>query len=283
MDIESFEKLVRSETTAKRYLLKMCWQNYQRFCPRCRHRKVYSLREGRRRCARCGYTFHDFSMRFVNTGNLRATQWLWLLKLFELEVPPRSIAGQLGLSPNTVAKAVRTVRSAILAHSLDVQEIIEAGLGGLVAPSRSKNPDAPLAPRPVVFGLAQHGGIVFVDIVTELTQEAIIHFKTNFHLKTATVAGVVYTDRYRHYDTLVVSAPEILDIPHIRHTDKGLYVDATKGFWSYACMHLKHTKGVSSENFPLYFKELEFRYNNRDNDLFGLLAEYLCGFVPKLA
>lgn len=72
MDLEAYEKLVFTETPARRYLLGVCWKNHQRFCPRCRCRKVYRLADGRRRCARCRYTFHDFSGRWINRGALSA-------------------------------------------------------------------------------------------------------------------------------------------------------------------------------------------------------------------
>ncbi|HOK01833.1 MAG TPA: DDE transposase, partial [Spirochaetota bacterium] len=33
--------------------------------------------------------------------------------------------------------------------------------------------------------------------------------------------------------------------------------------------------GVSKEKFPLYLKELEFRYNMREHDIFDLLIKLL--------
>jgi len=35
--------------------------------------------------------------------------------------------------------------------------------------------------------------------------------------------------------------------------------------------------GVSSDKFLLYIKEMEWRYNNRNNDLFDLLLKYMLG------
>jgi transposase len=43
---------------------------------------------------------------------------------------------------------------------------------------------------------------------------------------------------------------------------------------------MKH-HGVSENRFPLYLKELEFRYNHRTGDLFDQVANYLCDLVPK--
>jgi transposase len=43
---------------------------------------------------------------------------------------------------------------------------------------------------------------------------------------------------------------------------------------------MKH-HGGSKARFPLYLKELEFRYIHRTDDLFGLIADDLCDLVPK--
>jgi len=55
-----------------------------------------------------------------------------------------------------------------------------------------------------------------------------------------------------------------------------------KGFWSYAKQRFIKFHGVSKEKFPLYLKEMEFRYNHRNQDLFILLAKNICDFVPEL-
>jgi len=38
--------------------------------------------------------------------------------------------------------------------------------------------------------------------------------------------------------------------------------------------------GVSKEKFPLYLKEMEYRFNNRNYELFELLAQNMCKLVP---
>ncbi len=43
MSIEGFEVLVKSEKSALRFLKKLLWKNYVKFCMRCGSRRVYSL------------------------------------------------------------------------------------------------------------------------------------------------------------------------------------------------------------------------------------------------
>ncbi len=281
MDFQTFENLIKNENSAKKYLLQFCWKNHQRSCPKCRSRKLYALQGGRRRCARCAYTFHDFSQRFLNNGNLSPRQWLRLIKLFELEVPTGRMAEQLGITYNTAYKAVATLRMAILAHSLDARLIIRSieGLGF----SRSGKFHLDMSTRGgrmPVFGIVERGPHVFADLIPELDGDSIVHFKMNFHLKTASLGKIIYTDRFKQYAALLTGGSQLSSIYNIRHADKGLHIDSSKGFWSFSKEWFRRLKGISPRNFPLYIKELEFRYNHKSEDIFPILAEYLCAMVP---
>jgi transposase len=125
MDLTNYYDLISSESKAKKYLLGKCFKNHQRFCPRCRQRKLYKLQSQRYRCSSCDYTFHDFSGRWINHGRLTCVQWLSLIKLFELEVSVRKMAQQMKLSYRTVYRAVRTIRMAILSHAADSVSLLE--------------------------------------------------------------------------------------------------------------------------------------------------------------
>jgi transposase len=54
-----------------------------------------------------------------------------------------------------------------------------------------------------------------------------------------------------------------------------------EGFWSYAKERLIKHHGVSPRKFPRYIKEMEFRYNNRDADVFDVLLNYITDLVAK--
>ncbi|GAB7081313.1 transposase [Megalodesulfovibrio paquesii] len=272
MNLKDYELLIKNETSARKWLLGFCWKNHQRYCPRCRSRTLYKLAEGRRRCGRCRYTFHDFSGRYINRGGLSADDWLRLLKLLELEVPVQLMAEQLGMAEATVAKAVTTVRAAIVAGSLDAPACIEAGWA---------TPWEEPAQTPV-FGIVEHGGMAFVDLLPELAVESLMHFKSSFRLRTKAVGGMVYTDRYRQYTALATCAQELTH-GFIKHTDRGLALDKGSTFWRFARPRLLARQGVSEKSFPLLIKELEFRFNHRQEDLLTLLAQRVCALVPNPA
>ena len=271
MELTTYYSIISSESKARRYLSKKCLKNGHRFCPRCRARKLYKLADGRRRCPRCGYTFHDFSGRWIGRSRLSCVQWLSILKLFELEVSVRKTASQLGIAYNTAYKAFQTIRYAILAHTNDGPEL----LGGEIELDEAYCRGA--AAKIPVFGILERQGRVRVTVVRDVSAETLL----NMTLKTVRRGSIVYTDKFRSYDSLMFCGYRHLKVDHQKRFASGkVYINGLEGFWSWAKERLIKHHGVSKENFPLYLKELEFRYNHRQEDLFDNIANLLCDLVP---
>lgn len=281
MDLTSYERLVKTENDARKYLLGFCFENHQRFCPRCKGKKLYRLVDDRRRCSSCRYTFHDFSGRWLNQGNLTAGQWLRLIKLFELELSVRKIAQQLCLSYNTAYKAVHTIRAAILAHSTDGDvflsgevEVDESYFGGKRKGKRGRG----AAGKVPVFGILEREGRVFVEVLPTTRAKDVLALT----VKKVRRGSIVYTDRYKSYDSLMFCGYRHLRVDHGKYFSRGrVYINGLEGFWSYAKERIMKYHGVSPQRFPYYLKELEFRYNHRKEDLFLLITKSLCNLVPK--
>jgi transposase len=281
MDLTSYERLVKTENAARKYLLGFCFENHQRFCPRCKGKKLYRLADDRRRCSSCRYTFHDFSGRWINQGNLTAGQWLRLIKLFELELSIRKIAQQLRLSYNAAYKAVHTIRAAILAHSTDGDvflggevEVDESYFGGKRKGKRGRG----AAGKVPVFGILEREGRVFVEVLPTTRAKDVLALT----VKKVRRGSIVYTDRYRNYDALMFCGYRHLRVDHGKYFSRGrVYINGLESLWSYAKERIMKYHGVSPQRFPYYLKELEFRYNHRKEDLFSLIMKYLCNLVPK--
>jgi len=279
MDLDTYYKLISSEARARRYLLGKCFKNHQRFCPRCRCRKLYRLQEGRYRCSRCGYTFRDFSGRWINRGRLTAVQWLSIVKLFELELSVRKMALQLGLSYRAVYGAVSTIRAAILGHAENAflsgeVELDEAYFGG----RRKGNRGRGAAGKVPVFGILERQGRVHVTVVPNVSAATLLQLT----VKKVRRGSIVYTDRFASYDSLMFCGYRHLKVDHQKIFSSGkVYINGLEGFWSWAKERLIKHHGVSKTHFPLYLKELEFRYNHRNEDLFDLITNYLCDLVPE--
>ena len=275
MDLNTYYDLISNENKARRYLLGKCFKNHQRFCPRCDKRKLYKLRDGRYRCSRCDYTFHDFSGRWINHGRLSCLQWLSIIKLFELEVSVHKMARQMKMSYKAVYGAVNTIRMSILSHAEDANmllggeiELDEAYFGG----KRKGNRGRGAAGKVPVFGILERNGIVHVNVVPNVTAETLL----GLTVKKVRRGSVVYTDKFRSYDSLMFCGYRHLKVDHGKYFSSGkVYINGLEGFWSWAKERFIKHHGVSKKYLPLYLKELEFRYNNRNDDIFDQVANYL--------
>jgi len=87
--------------------------------------------------------------------------------------------------------------------------------------------------------------------------------------------SIYYTDEYKAYVSLVYRGK------HIRITkEKGKSINeqnlnGLEGFWSYAKNWLYHYRRGPRQYFHLYLKEIEFRFNNRNEDLFDKIVKLL--------
>lgn len=123
----------------------------------------------------------------------------------------------------------------------------------------------------LVFGIYQRNGQVIVFPVPNRNKRTLLPM-----IETHTKHGSVYfTDEYKAYVILRYRGK------HIQiHKEKGVStgrdnINGIEGFWSYAKNWLYQYRGVPKKNFPMYLKEIEFRFNNRDQDLFPLLLEMM--------
>jgi transposase len=100
-----------------------------------------------------------------------------------------------------------------------------------------------------------------VEVVKDVSAESILRSA----IKKVKRGSIIYTDRFRSYDGLVMYGFRHERIDHSKRFANGrVYINGIEGFWGYAKERLLRFHGVSRENFAYYLKELEFRYNNRE-------------------
>jgi transposase len=281
MDVKSFESLVKSENKARLYFVRLARKNSSIFCARCGSTKFYRIVGKRCRCKDCGYTFHELSGRWLNELNISYKIWLWIIKLFELELSAKRIGEQVGISYPTALKAVAIIRCSLLdtKHDPDLLtgeiELDESYFGGRRKGKRGRG----AAAKVPVFGILERDGVVRVEAVKDVTAKTLL----SLTIKTVRRGSIVYTDKYRSYDSLMFCGYRHLKIDHGKKFASGkVYINGIEGFWSYAKERLIKHHGVSKEKFPLYLKEMEFRYNHRGQDIFSLIGKNLVKLVPNL-
>lgn len=283
MDVKTFENALKTENRARLHFRRNAWKNRAVFCVRCRGRQVYRIADKKYRCKKCKYTFHDFTGRWLNKLRVSYKTWLWLIKLFDLEVSANRAAAELTLSYPTALKAFDLMRYAILSTADDAEQLLsgeieldESYFGGRRKGKRGRG----AAGKVPVFGILERNGVVCVNVVPDVTAESLL----DMTIKTVRRGSIIYTDRFRSYDALMCCGYRHLRVDHGKRFSSGkVYINGLEGFWSYAKQRLAKFHGVSKEKFPLYLKEMEFRFNHRHHrDRFDLLVEKLTNLVPNL-
>src|SRR6476469_7399757 len=281
MRIREFQSMVRSPRSAWRTLVQRRWPHFDQrcpVCPVCGTNRAYRLREGRWRCRSraCSYTFGARTGTWAGLSRVPDDTWLWLVKLFELELTARQAAIQTGVSYPTAHKAFTLLRCASLAgeapawltHEVEADESYFGPRRAKRSRGDPKNRGRSTPHQTPVFGILERHGQVQVSVVPDCSAETL----REHTLRWVKRGTLVYTDRWRGYDTLTFCGYRHLRLDHARHFSRGkVHINGLEGFWSYAKGKFVKHHGVSPAKFPLYLYEWQFRYNHRHENLFDLI------------
>ena len=94
-------------------------------------------------------------------------------------------------------------------------------------------------------------------------------------IKNKTLKGsVFYTDTWKSYNSLEQYGKHN-KINHSKEFAKENHnhINRIEGFWSFAKERFHKYHGINYSNYPLYLKEMEFRFNYRNENLFKLLFD----------
>lgn len=273
MNEKPFKAVAKSEQSASSFLKKLCWENYRRFCVRCRSYQFYRIAGKNYRCKRCGYTFHDFSGRWINRCRISSWNWVKIINLFEQECSARHISDKVSLSYPTALKAVETLRLSIIANSTDSGNWLDS-----VDFRHGKSLEGRQDPEMIsVFGVMEQQGKVKIDILKGFTVKAILNLKPKMLRR----SNIYYTDEYPPYEALVFhDFADALVIIDGGDAEREYKFNGESDFWPFAKRQIAKHRGISKKKFPQYLKELEFRYNHRGQPLFYILCQYVVSFVP---
>jgi len=186
---------------------------------------------------------------------------LKLLEFFVLEVTARSAADVLDLQVNTVALFYRKVRELIVEQATTNEELLggevevdESYFGGV---RKGKRGRGALGKVPV-FGLLKRGGKVYVVPIPDAKATTLMPIIR----KKIQPDSIVYTDTFGSYSALDVSEFHHSRINHSKlFADRQNHINGIENFWNQAKRVLRKYNGIPRQNFFLFLKECEFRFN----------------------
>lgn len=127
------------------------------------------------------------------------------------------------------------------------------------------------AGKSIVFGLLERDGRVYTRVVDDVSKEVLLAVIC----RKARKGSVYYTDSFKSYNSLKRYGKHYT-LKHSKQfarkcRKRKVHINGIEGFWSFAKHGLYNYRGVSQSMFPLYLKEMEYRFNHRNDNLLQLL------------
>ena len=196
-----------------------------------------------------------------------------ILYYFYLEISGRKTAKEINVNYKTVQSRFMNFRKSIKKYCDDEAEklngkleIDESYFGGKRKGNRGRGANN----KAIVFGILERKGKVYLKIVENVSKEVLMDA-----IKEKTKKGsVFYTDGFKSYASLHQFGKHNI----IKHSEdefaKGHnHINGIEGFWSYAKERFHKYHGIKKNNYPFYLKEMEFRFNHRNESVFNLLFD----------
>lgn len=186
-----------------------------------------------------------------------------LIELFVAGVTARTAASLVSVNIKTAISYFQRLRVLIYEQSEHLEllegeiEADESYFGG----SRKGKRGRGAAGKVPVFGLLKRNGKVFTVVIPDAKEATLIPIIR----QRVKPDSIVYTDTWRSYNALDVSEFKHYRINHSKlFADKQNHINGIENFWNQAKRHLRRFNGIPKENFHLFLKECEWRFNNSD-------------------
>jgi len=240
-------------------------------CVFCGSFKVNRTGRGYAKCRKCG---GQKSLK-------RLRREIAIIQGFYQQVPAYRLAQDLNLDAKAVSRVYQRLRTLIF-HVAELEgaknklsgeiEVDEAYFGGRRKGKRGRG----AAGKSIVFGLLERAGRVYTKVVENVSADVLMT-----HIKNKTRKGsVYYSDTFRGYQSLKRYGKHHTVNHSKSYVDKRTknHINGLEGFWSFAKHILYNYRGVSKYHFPMYLKEIEYRFNHRRDNLFKLFLRIYFGY-----
>jgi transposase len=272
MDFREIGKLVSEDRLSLEYLWK---KRGNTVCQSCSSSEFYYHQRWRVRCKGCKKDYWPLQGTRFALLRISPSQWLSLVKLFELSTSARKASQEVHLSYKTTLRAYDILRRVLVEELAKTDDLLkgeleadEAYFGGKRKGKRGRGAGG----KTIVYGILERGGRVSVSIVQDVSAESLM----TETVKRVRRGSIVYTDKWRGYDSLMFCGYKHLNIDHRYKFKQGkVYINGIEGFWAFAKERLIKHHGISRKKFLFYIKEMEWRYNNRGKDLFEVLVDLM--------
>ena len=196
---------------------------------------------------------------YVRKSRLSGRQQSRLIEHFVAGTTARAASEIVGIQANTAIRFYHHLRELIACKqpSYELEGEVEADesyFGGIRKGKRGRG----AAGKVAVFGLLKRGGKVYTAIINDTKTDTLMPIIQ----ERVTPDSIVYTDCYKSYNALDISAFHHMRINHSElFADRHNHINGIENFWNQAKRHLRKFNGIKRENFYWFLKECEWRFN----------------------
>ena len=183
------------------------------------------------------------------------------MKYFITGATARTAADLVGIHRNSGVRFFHKLREKIALKQQDRSEqfggsieLDEGYFGGVRKGKRGRG----AAGKVAVFGILKRGGKVYTQIVLDTKTKSLMPIKRC----RVEPDSIVYTDCWRSYNALDVSESKHYRINHSKlFAQKQNHINGIENFWNQVKRHMRKFNGIPRQNFNLFLKECEWRFN----------------------
>ena len=197
----------------------------------------------------------------MRKSRLRKIEQRRLIEHFVAGTTTRCAASLVGVNVKTASYYYHRLRI-IISQQLEKEsgevfkgeiEVDESYFGGVRKGKRGRGAGGKVP----VFGLLKRGGRVYTKIIPDASSSTLIPI-----IESKVVPdSIVYSDCWKGYNVLDVSEFKHYRINHSKlFADKHNHING-ENFWNQAKRHLRKFNGIPRQNFGLFLKECEWRFN----------------------
>jgi len=198
---------------------------------------------------------------YIKHCKLKRFEQLRLLEYFVAGTPARTAADLVNVHRNSAVRFFHKLREKIALEQQNRSEqfcgkieLDESYFGGIRKGKRGRG----AAGKTPVFGILKRGGKVYTQVINNTKSETLLPIIR----QKIKPDSVVYTDSYRSYNALDISEFKHFRINHSElFAHKQNHINGIENFWNQAKRHLRKYNGVPKNNFNLFLKECEWRFN----------------------
>ncbi|MDR1553375.1 MAG: IS1595 family transposase [Prevotellaceae bacterium] len=224
--------------------------------------------------------------KYIFRSHISEKKFRDILRLFCVDVDATKTSAHTGVSRICVNRLFDKIRERIAEECEKIScfdtgeiELDESYFGAKRV--RGKRGRGAYGKTPV-FGMLKRNGNVYTQIVKYCSIKELLPIIESKADKNSTI----YTDYFKTYDGLA-------DFGYkrhyrIKHSDNEFangrnHINGIENFWGLCKVRLSKYRGIHQHKFYLHLKECEFRYNNRNTDIYKYLLKVIKDNPIKLS